>query len=91
MSVQNTERMVCRVQNNKDEAERSRCGAANPRRRPRLERRVEHMVRDGMGLVLDDMVKGIDTKQTGLSLKIGHERMLAELFREEVFRFLWSA
>lgn len=45
-------------------------------------------MRDGIYLLLKEMVNTTDTGRTGWSLEIRYGRMLAELFRKDALQFL---
>lgn len=87
-SGQNKENAVCGVQESEDAVDRSRCGAAGPKRQQRLERAKRTLGRDEICSLLKKIVKATDTRTTGVSVENRYGRMLAKLFRAEPFQSL---
>lgn len=76
-----------KVRKVKDRGEATQCGNAELKRKQRLEREREHLVRNRVPLSPQQLSRAIESTEMGSSVGNLYVRMLAELFEEEALRF----
>lgn len=79
---------MCIVRGVEDGVKRNECRAAGPRKRHRLEKGGQFLLRDGICLLLDKMLKAIETEKTGWSLETRYKGMLVDLFKKQALQSL---
>lgn len=87
-TAQSMENAVCRRQESEDGVAINGRGAASQRKRQCLERGREYVMRDGIYLSLEEMLKVADTRSTGSPLKNRYKRMVGRLLRRKAMQSL---